>query len=76
MATHYAATGTRTLCGLTLGQRLKMAPLWPDFLELYRTDPEQCCSSCIKRAKGWQRFARDLASVRRSSGTATESPGA
>jgi len=64
MATHYAATGTRTLCGRTLGPRLTVAPLWPDFLQVYRVSPADCCSACLKACKGWQRFAKDLAVVR------------
>jgi hypothetical protein len=64
MSTHYAATGTRTLCGRTLGPRLKSAPLWADFLLEYRERPGECCAACLRACKGWQRFSRDLAMVR------------
>lgn len=64
MSLHYGATGTRTLCGRTLSARLSFAPLWVDFLQAYRTNPDWCCAACLKACKGWQRFSRDLAMVR------------
>lgn len=63
-ALHYGASGTRTLCGRPYTDRLRTAPLWVDFLQAYRLDPNQCCARCVANCKGWQRFARDLAIVR------------
>ena len=75
MSTHYAATGTRTLCGRTLGPRLKSAPLWADFLLVYRETPDECCTSCLRACKGWQRFSRDLAMVNADRRRAAERSG-
>ena len=63
MSLHYAATGTRTLCGRTLSPRMELAPLWPDFLRQYEADPDACCAACLHVCKGWARFSRDLAMV-------------
>lgn len=60
---HYAATGTRTLCGRKHTDRQQLAPLWSDFLQQYRVDPSRCCAACLRACKGWQRFSRDLAIV-------------
>lgn len=63
MMTHYAATGTRTLCGRTLSDRMRLDPLWPDFLARYERAPDECCAACLRYARKWQRFARDLAAA-------------
>lgn len=65
MATHYVATGTRTLCGRVLSPRMSTAPLWPAFLYVYKENRAECCEKCVKACKGWQRFSRDLAIVDR-----------
>lgn len=78
MSLHYAATGTRTLCGRSLSPRLNLAPLWADFLREFEAKPSNCCGSCLRYARQWQRFARDLAAVRlrrrRSHGLASDEP--
>lgn len=64
MSLHYAATGTRTLCGRPLSDRIACAQLWPEFLAQVGANEDLCCAACLRACKGWQRFSRDLAIVR------------
>lgn len=63
MSLHYGATGTRTLCGRALSQRMELAPLWPEFLAAFEDNPDRCCGTCLRHARKWQRFSKDLAAA-------------
>ena len=63
MSVHYAATGARTLCGSLYSERMELAHLWPEFIQLYKSSPERCCERCLQAAKKWQRFSQDIAAV-------------